>query len=100
MFPTQCEEVFGYTMIESMACGTPVIAWNNGSVSEVVKDKETGFIVNNLEEMVQAIKKIDTIDRLVTRKRAEAFFSVEKMISGYQKVYKKIINEYRNKKSS
>lgn len=90
LFPSQCEEVFGYSMIESMSCGTPVIGWNKGSVPEVIKNGETGYIVNSVEEMVEAINKIDKIDRNATRKRVEIFFSIEKMIKGYRNVYKKL----------
>lgn len=91
IFPTQCQEVFGYVMIESMSCGTPVIAWNNGSVPEVIKSGSTGFIVESVEEAVKAIKSIDTLDRNNSRKRAEQYFSIEKMVSGYEKVYRKIL---------
>lgn len=91
IFPTQCNEVFGYVMIEAMACGTPVIAWNNGSVPEVVKNGLTGFIVENVDEAVLAIKSLDSLDRENCRRRAVDFFSIEKMVSGYEKVYKKIL---------
>lgn len=91
IFPTQCHEVFGYVMIEAMACGTPVIAWNNGSVPEVVKNGVTGFIVDNVDEAVKAIKSINYLDRANCRRRAVDFFSIEKMVSGYEKVYKKIL---------
>lgn len=99
LFPTQCEEVFGYTMIEAMSCGTPVIGWNNGAIPEVVKDGKTGFVVNSVDEIVKAIKNIDSISREETRKRAEQFFSVKKMVSGYQKVYQRIIDEIGYRKS-
>ncbi len=102
LFPTQYHEVFGYVMIEAMSCGTPVIAWNNGSIPEVVKDGRTGYVVNSLDEMTSAIKRIDKINRLDCRNRAEQFFSVEKMISGYAHVYKRILEEenYRRSRST
>lgn len=102
LFPTQVSEVFGYAMIEAMACGTPVIGFNNGSVPEIVKDGVTGFVVNSVEEMTDAIRKIDTIDRKKVRQRAETFFSVEKMIAGYENVYKRILNDtaYTNGKQN
>ncbi|MHB1330839.1 MAG: glycosyltransferase family 4 protein, partial [Minisyncoccota bacterium] len=93
VFPTHYNEVFGYAMIEAMSCGTPVIAFNNGSVSEIVKDGKTGFVVNNAEEMAEALKKIDTIDRKDVRKRAETFFSVNRMVGGYDAVYKRIVSK-------
>lgn len=93
VFPTHYHEAFGYVMIEAMACGTPVIAYNHGSVPEIVRHGETGFIVNSVEEMAEALKKIDTIDRSVVRKRAELFFSAKQMVEGYQIVYKRILDQ-------
>lgn len=93
LFPTQANEVFGYAMIEAMSCGTPVIGFNNGSVSEIIQHGETGFVVENVEEMVDAIKRIGEIDRAKVRKRAEIYFSVQKMVSGYEKVYRRILDD-------
>jgi glycosyltransferase involved in cell wall biosynthesis len=93
IFPTQCEEAFGYSMIEAMSCGTPVIGWNKGAIPEVVKHGVTGYVVNNVEEMANAMKNVDNISRKETRKRAELFFSVKKMITGYQNVYKRLLGE-------
>lgn len=98
LFPTQYEETFGLVMIESMACGTPVIGWNKGSVPEVIKDKHTGFVVDNVSDMVKAIKAINFISREQTRKRAEIYFSAEKMVAGYVNVYKRVIEEQKYKK--
>lgn len=98
LFPTQRPEPFGMVMIEAMSCGTPVIGWNNGSVPEVVQDKESGFIVNDVSEMVKAIKSIDTISRQATRARAERLFSIEKMVSGYEKIYARLIESHGRKK--
>lgn len=102
LFPTMVSEAFGYSMIEAMACGTPVIGFNNGSVPEIIQEGVSGFVVENAEEMAVAIGKIDQIDRLKVRKRAELYFSVEKMISGYQNVYKRIIadQEFHAQKKS
>lgn len=95
LFPIKWEEPFGLVMVEAMACGTPVIAFNKGSVPEIVKDGETGFVVNNLEEMIEAIKKIGSIDRKKCRQWVEKNFTVEKMAEGYEKIYKKIIRQYK-----
>ncbi|HMP67650.1 MAG TPA: glycosyltransferase family 4 protein [Candidatus Paceibacterota bacterium] len=95
LFPTQCEEAFGYVMIEAMSCGTPVIAYGNGSVPEIVKDGVTGYIVNSVPEMVKAIKKIDKIDRTKVRKRAEMFFSAKQMVDNYETVYRRIIKKHQ-----
>ncbi len=97
LFPTQYDEVFGLVMIEAMSCGTPVIAWNKGSVPEVIKHNQTGYIVNSLEEMITSIKSIDKISRQAARDRALNFFSVEAMVSNYERMYVKIIDDYRSK---
>ena len=103
LFPTQWNEVFGYVMIEAMACGTPVIGFANGSVPEIVQDGVSGFVVNDAQEMTDALLKIGTIDRDKVRQRAEQYFSLEKMISGYEKIYKRVIADaafYKNKRAS
>jgi glycosyltransferase involved in cell wall biosynthesis len=92
--PIQWREPFGLFMVEAMACGTPVIVTNMGSAPELVKDGETGFVVrNDIDEFVNAIRKIDEIKRKACRKRVEEMFSREKMTEGYLKIYEKIINE-------
>jgi glycosyltransferase involved in cell wall biosynthesis len=93
LFPTKYHEAFGYVLIEAMSCGTPVVGFGNGSVPEIIKHGKTGYVVNNVEEMIKAVGKIDKIDRKVVRKRAEDFFSLKKMISGYEKVFKRIVEE-------
>lgn len=98
LFPTQYDEVFGLVMIEAMSCGTPVIGWDSGSVREVLQDKETGYVVSSVKEMIQAIKDIDKIERKKCRKRAEIYFSIQKMVSGYLKVYQRVIDEWNYKR--
>ncbi|RLF28685.1 MAG: glycosyltransferase family 4 protein [Thermoplasmata archaeon] len=106
LFPIDWEEPFGLVMTEAMACGTPVIAFKRGSVSEVVKHGKTGFIVpplnkkgkTNIEGLVEAIKKIDQIDRKECRRHVEENFTVKKMVDEYEKVYYKIIEDYKKKK--
>lgn len=93
LVPIQWEEPFGLVMIESMACGTPVIAFDRGSVREVVKDGETGFIVKNIDEMSKAIKKINQIDRKECRKWVEENFTVKKMVEKYEKIFRKILEK-------
>jgi glycosyltransferase involved in cell wall biosynthesis len=89
--PIQWEEPFGLFFVEAMACGAPVIACRRGSVPEIVKDGETGLIINTVEEGAKAIKKIKKIKRKDCRKHVENNFSIEKMVDGYEKVYKKIL---------
>lgn len=97
LFPTQYDETFGLVMAEAMSCGTPVIGWKNGSVPEVVSDGVTGFIVDSIEGMVKGIQSIDTIFRHAARKRAEMYFSQQKMTQGYLKVYERIIEKGKKK---
>jgi len=93
LFPIKWQEPFGLVMIEAMACGTPVIAYPQGAVPEVVENGKTGFIVKNVKEMVKAIKNIDKIDRRKCRERVERYFTVEKMIDGYEKICKKLLKK-------
>lgn len=99
LFPTQYNESFGLVMIEAMACGTPIIGWKNGSVPEIIADGKSGFVVDSVPEMIKAIKVINAIDREETRKRAEQYFSIEKMVSGYAKIYDRVISECLYKKT-
>ena len=92
LFPTETEEAFGLTMIEAMVCGTPVIAFKKGSVPEIVKNGKTGYTVKDLDGMVRAIKKIDKIKRIDCRERVEKYFTIDKMVTGYEKVYQRIID--------
>lgn len=94
LFPIEWEEPFGLVMVEAMATGTPVIAFNRGSVQELVKDGVTGFVVNNEEEMREAIKNIDSIDRAACRQWVIDNFTIGKMADGYDGVYKKLITLY------
>ena len=94
LVPIQWEEPFGLILTESMACGTPVIAFEKGSVPEIVIDGKTGFIIkdNNLEAMAGAVKKIGEINRTDCRKHVEQNFSIQKMVDGYEKVFLKIVS--------
>lgn len=85
IFPINWEEPFGLVMIEAMACGTPVIAFNRGAVLEVVKDGLTGYVVENHSQMIDAVKKINSIDRAACRRYIEENFTVGKMVDKYEK---------------
>lgn len=93
IFPINWEEPFGLVMIEAMSCGTPVVAFNRGAVSEVVRDNLTGYVVNNHSQMVEAVKAIDSIDRAACRKHVENNFSVSKMIDGYEDICQRILSQ-------
>jgi glycosyltransferase involved in cell wall biosynthesis len=84
------DEPFGLTIVESLACGTPVIAINRGSVPEIMIEGKTGFIVNSTDEAVERIDSVGYINRKDCRSRAE-FFSIENMVDGYIKVYDRIV---------
>ncbi|MFQ3578652.1 MAG: glycosyltransferase family 4 protein [Bacteroidales bacterium] len=83
LFPIRWEEPFGIVMIESLACGTPVIATNMGSVTEVIKHGETGFICNTIDEIISAVHNIKTINRTACRNDVEQRFSQDVMVSRY-----------------
>jgi glycosyltransferase involved in cell wall biosynthesis len=87
LFPIEWAEPFGLVMIEAMASGTPVIAFDKGSVSEVVVNNKTGFIVENENQMVEAVGKITQINRQDCRQHVENNFSLKQMIKGYEQVY-------------
>jgi len=96
LFPSIWEEPFGLVMIEAMACGTPVIAFNRGSVSEVIEDGITGFVVKDEKEMIKAMKKVNKINRTECRKHIEKHFTIEKMADAYERVYEKIIGRTKS----
>ena len=83
LFPIEWNEPFGIVMIEAMACGTPVIAFNKGSVTEVIDEGTTGFKVKTKLEMMDAVKNIHTIVRKECRRQAEARFNVSKIVNQY-----------------
>jgi len=91
LYPIEWEEPFGLVMIEAMATGTPVIVFNRGSAKEIIKDRRTGFVVKNIEEMVKAIKEIDQIDRHNCRERVEKYFTYQRMVDDYEKIYYQLI---------
>jgi len=95
LFPIDWPEPFGLVMIEAMACGTPVIAYRNGSVPEVMQDGVTGFIVNNQDEAVAAVNKVGQLDRAQCRQVFEERFSSKRMALDYTTAYKQLIYKYQ-----
>ncbi len=93
--PIQWDEPFGLYFIESMACGTPVIANGRGSVPEVIVDGVTGFIVGSVEEAVARVADIGSLDRRACRERVERNFSAERMTEGYISAYRKVLPNRR-----
>jgi len=93
LYPIEWHEPFGLNMTESMACGTPVIAFRMGSVPEIVKHGKTGFVVNTIEEAVKAVKRIDEIKRIECRKWVEDNFTQDVMVKNYEKLYYKLVKK-------
>jgi len=91
LMPIDWEEPFGLTMIEAMACGTPVIATRKGSVPEIVAHGKTGFIVDSMKEMIAATAKIDKIDRQQCRNHVQENFTIQTMVQNYIDAYKNVI---------
>ncbi len=109
LFPIEWEEPFGMVLIEAMACGTPVIAYNRGSVPEIVKDGVTGFIIDQddaersgkgtwtikkqgVEGIIEAMGLISTISRDACRKHIEEHFSAQKMVLDHEACYTKLLS--------
>ncbi len=90
LFPIDWPEPFGLVMIEAMACGAPVIAFRMGSVPEIIDDGLTGYIVGNVDEAVQAVKRVAAMDRRACRRVFEERFSAERMASNYLAVYERL----------
>ncbi len=91
LMPIQWNEPFGIVMAEAMACGTPVIGFNRGSVMEVVDHSKTGFVCNSNDEFLEAINNIAQINRIEVRKSAESRFSSDVISNQYLTLYRKLI---------
>ncbi len=92
LHPIYFDEPFGLSVAEAMACGTPVIAYNRGSMPELIKPEETGFLVHNADEAAEAVKQLSSINRAFCREHAIDNFSNERMVDDYYKVYEKILS--------
>lgn len=87
LFPIDWPEPFGLVMIEAMSCGTPVLAFRNGSVGEVIEDGVTGYVVDNVEQAICKIGCVQALDRGRVRRRFEQRFTAERMANDYVKIY-------------
>jgi len=92
LFPIDWPEPFGLVMIEAMACGTPVVAWNRGSVPEIVEDGVTGFVVSSEDEAAAALARIGQLDRAMIRARFEERFTAERMARDYLALYRRLLS--------
>jgi glycosyltransferase involved in cell wall biosynthesis len=90
--PLDWPEPFGLVMIEAMACGTPVIAYDRGAVPEVVEDEVTGFVVEGEDSAVKAVAKVGKLSRIAVRKRFEERFTARRMAMDYLAAYQELID--------
>lgn len=93
LFPIDWPEPFGMVLIEAMACGTPIIAYGKGSVPEIIEDGVTGFVVNSINEAIEAVNKLDQLDRGKVRSIFEQRFSAKRMALDYVNMYEKLIQK-------
>jgi glycosyltransferase involved in cell wall biosynthesis len=96
LFPIDWPEPFGLVMIEALACGTPVIAWRNGSVPEVIDDGVTGFVVDGIEQALAAVGRVKELSRRTCRDVFEKRFDDTSMAQNYLKVYQRLIEAEPN----
>jgi glycosyltransferase involved in cell wall biosynthesis len=92
LFPIEWDEPFGLVMVEALSSGTPVIGFRRASVPEVVEDGRTGFVVDDLDGMVEAIARIDAIDRRACRLAAESRFTVRRMVDEVEAMYRSVLD--------
>jgi glycosyltransferase involved in cell wall biosynthesis len=97
LFPIDWPEPFGLVMIESMACGTPVIAYRNGSVEEVMEEGRSGFMVSTLDEAVEAVRRVANLDRAECRGVFDRRFTAAQMAADYLRVYERVIKTSRRR---
>jgi glycosyltransferase involved in cell wall biosynthesis len=91
LFPIDWPEPFGLVMIEALACGTPVIAFDSGSVPEIIENGATGFVVSNIDEAASAVERISTLNRWKCREAFEQRFSASRMASDYLDIYRWLV---------
>ena len=89
IFSTECLEPFGLVMIEAMACGTPVVAYDRGAVREILEHGKTGFIVDTEAEAVESLRRVPSLDRMQIRKTFEQRFTSRNMAQNYVQIYKR-----------
>jgi glycosyltransferase involved in cell wall biosynthesis len=86
------DEPFGLSVVEAMACGTPVIAYNRGSMPELIEHGVTGFLVDSFDEAVAAVDRVGELDRAACRRAVEERFSVERMADSYLALYRSLVS--------
>src|SRR5262249_4378104 len=91
LFPIAWREPFGLVMIEAMACGTPVVAFGQGSVPEVIEDGITGYVVDDEDQAVAAVRRLPGLDRAAIRQVLEQRFTARRMAEDYLRIYRGLI---------
>ena len=89
------DEPFGFSVVEAMVCGTPVVARRRGSMAEIIRDGENGFLVDTLDEAVEAVRMSRTLDRREVRASVEKRFDVERMVDEYVALYRRVVDRDR-----
>jgi len=100
LFPIDWPEPFGLVMIEAMACGVPVLAFDNGSVREVIEEGVTGAIVQDLEQAIAALPKVMALDRQVIRRRFDERFTASRMAHDYLRLYRSLMSDQRRSRDA
>jgi glycosyltransferase involved in cell wall biosynthesis len=95
LFPLQWDEPFGMVVVEAMAAGTPVLAYGRGSMPELVRHGETGYLLESEDEMVEMTRRIAALDRARCRDWVKERFSVEQMVDGYERLYRAAAGGHR-----
>jgi glycosyltransferase involved in cell wall biosynthesis len=90
------DEPFGFSVVEAMACGTPVVAARRGSMPEIVDHAENGFLVDSQEDAVAAVHASGTLDREAVRASVEERFDVERMVDDYLALYRRVVELHRD----
>jgi glycosyltransferase involved in cell wall biosynthesis len=98
LYPIQAREPFGLVLAEAMSCGTPVAALDKGAVREVVDDGVTGMVFSDLEQLVNELPRVFNLDRRRVRERAVERFGVERMVTEYIEVYRRIVESHRGRR--
>ena len=86
------DEPFGFSVVEAMACGTPVIASARGSMPEIVRDGESGFLVGGVDEAAAAVRSVQDLDRAAVRASVEQRFNATRMVDDYLALYRRILS--------
>ncbi|SMO45129.1 glycosyltransferase family 4 protein [Fodinibius sediminis] len=100
LHPIYFDEPFGLSVIESMACGTPVIAYHRGSMPELIENGTNGFLAENIEEAVESVNRLKTISRSQCRQHVEQFFTVDRMVDDYEQIYESILDKEEGRQTA